>query len=236
MTVRHLRGGGSIVGTADELAAHGVEEDQLGIAEDTGAMQVGSSVLPSGGGEVTPQIAAKSTDMTPPGGPGLFALTSTDVEDGGWYQMNLDATSARLTLGTHDGASNLDLLIQQDPSPYMTFIAQAVNDDQSLQAQSRMVASANDDVAAAQSGVDCGDSSALLIGNTTEGSYLQISPKAGQTHRLVVVNSDQYDSGEFPAPIPAFAVDIDGPILFSPNGTGYRLLVSNGGVLSTQAV
>lgn len=178
-----------------------------------------------------PQIAAKSTDATPWGPPGLYANSSTVPTDGAWVAVDLTADHAELTLGNgpvNAASGYIDIISAQS----QTVELHAATFDGAQSSRARMIASGDASIASAS--LDFGDAAgggrgvSISYGSDT-GPTVEIGVAADQTLPALYVKRIDDEQK-------LFQVDTGGLVLFSPNGSGWRVTVDDAGALTVTAV
>jgi hypothetical protein len=179
-----------------------------------------------------PQIAAKSTDATPWGAPGLYANSSTDPADGGWAAVDITANHAELTLGNGPIAGSAGYIDITSTGLSQDVELHAASFDGTQTARARIETSARS--AGASASLDFGDPDGSGRGvsvayDSDGGATIQVQVAADQAIPALYVQRTGDNQR-------VFQVDTGGLVLFSPNGSGWRVTVDDAGALTATAV
>lgn len=144
------------------------------------------------------------------------SVTVVPGEDVGGPTLTLEGTRSHVQMYAETGDAYWELKATQDDGPVaLAYGEAAINADGSAEYSTVAVQSVF-------------GGSVALSADASSGVWVNISGDAGQTGSLLIVRTHD---GEY-----LFSVDATSPIVYSPNGTGYRLKVANNGTLSTEEV
>lgn len=250
MTLRHLRGGVALIGTAAEFTSANpvLLERQLSLETDTGVQKIGDGTthyadldaLPGGGGgDASPQLAAKSTAETPWGGPGIYSLTGSSPDTAGWVNVDITDVSVDLAFGVADGPSWLDQGISESGTTHEAYGVMKASDG-SLDAYAGFRTRVDDSVPYASGWIGASDPGPV---EANQGAGIGLNWGAGGTQIVARADTSEVQTQPIMRILASdntllFQIEADGSatiLLRSPDQSLHRLLVADDGTLSTES-